>query len=366
MDLGVSSRIGLGSALDLEKVQSFLPLSRKPLKENPCCVEHAYLVACEFFFPTISPTIVRHRSVRRREYPKSPVGLFLRLARNRPGMGQSIGDRLLWKPAAKGDGDGHRKHMMKMVAPDLRSRPRSVTAVSRQATRNCPAWKRTLDVVFIAMAAPTVAPFMGLIALYVKCVSKGPVFFKQERVGYRGSTFICYKFRSMQANAEVKSHKDHTTQLMGRSDLPMVKMDAKGDSRLIPMGVILRATGLDELPQLWNVLRGEMSLVGPRPCVPYEYEQYQEWQKRRFDVVPGLTGLWQVSGKNLTTFNEMIKLDLQYAESLSMWLDIKIILKTIPALVQLAYRMKKLKGQAIYSANSEANQGPMSANGSEK
>jgi lipopolysaccharide/colanic/teichoic acid biosynthesis glycosyltransferase len=113
----------------------------------------------------------------------------------------------------------------------------------------------------------------------------------------------------------------------------MVKLDAKGDHRLIPLGSFLRATGLDELPQLLNVLRGEMSIVGPRPCLPYEYENYQPRQKRRFEVVPGLTGLWQVSGKNKTTFAEMINLDIFYAENQSLRLDIAIMLRTPPALI---------------------------------
>jgi lipopolysaccharide/colanic/teichoic acid biosynthesis glycosyltransferase len=225
----------------------------------------------------------------------------------------------------------------------VRPRNRSETTISKQATNNTPVWKRTLDVVFIVLAAPTVVPFMAAIAVFIKLASKGPILFKQERIGYLGSTFVCYKFRSMRVNAEVKSHKDHTTHLIKKSDVPMVKMDVKGDTRLIPLGSILRATGLDELPQLWNVLRGEMSLVGPRPCVPYEYDQYLPWQKQRFDVVPGLTGLWQVSGKNMTTFNEMINLDILYTKQSSISLDLKIILKTIPALIKLARQSRKLR-----------------------
>jgi lipopolysaccharide/colanic/teichoic acid biosynthesis glycosyltransferase len=114
----------------------------------------------------------------------------------------------------------------------------------------------------------------------------------------------------------------------------MVKLDAQRDPRLIPLGAFLRSSGLDELPQLLNVLRGEMSLVGPRPCIPYEYELYDAWQRRRFEAVPGLTGLWQVSGKNQTTFPEMIALDIRYAETCSLWLDLEIILRTPVALWQ--------------------------------
>ena len=211
-----------------------------------------------------------------------------------------------------------------------------------------------MDIVFICMSAPVVLPLMGLIALYIKCVSKGPIFFKQERVGYRGTTFLCYKFRSMKQNADVSGHKDYTTSLIRGSDRPMIKLDAKGDSRVIPLGGILRASGLDELPQLINVLKGEMSLVGPRPCVPYEYEQYLPWQKQRFDVAPGLTGLWQVSGKNLTTFNEMINMDIYYGHHLSFWFDLKIIAKTIPALFELAYRTKQLTKAKTRAAAGES------------
>ena len=218
-----------------------------------------------------------------------------------------------------------------------------VTAISEAAVHNSPVWKRAMDVGFILLSAPVVLPLMAAIAVYIKLVSKGAVLFKQERVGFKGQSFTCYKFRSMKPNADVRGHRDHTTHLIRTSHLPMIKLDATGDSRLIPCGRLLRASGLDELPQLWNVLRGEMSLVGPRPCVPYEYEQYLEWQKQRFDVAPGLTGLWQVSGKNMTTFNEMIKLDIEYGRRRSLFLDLTIIAKTIPALFELAYRTRKLK-----------------------
>jgi len=184
---------------------------------------------------------------------------------------------------------------------------------------------------------------LGLgVALVVICGSRGPVFFRQRRVGYKGREFTLFKFRTMQVDAETGSHRDHFRQLMER-EVPMTKLDARSDPRLIPLGATLRATGLDELPQLINVLRGEMSLVGPRPCIPYEYELYQPWQRRRFDAVAGLTGLWQVSGKNRTTFNEMIRLDIEYSERVSLWLDLKIILKTLPALGQQCLESRALK-----------------------
>ena len=156
----------------------------------------------------------------------------------------------------------------------------------------------------------------------VRIVSKGPVLFRQERVGYLGQRFMCFKFRTMFVNSDTNVHQGHLDQLMD-SDAPLIKMDSKGDPRIIPFGKLLRATGLDELPQLLNVLRGEMSLVGPRPCLPYEYNKYQRWQKERFNTLPGLTGLWQVGGKNKTTFTEMICLDIRYARTRTLWLDLK-------------------------------------------
>jgi lipopolysaccharide/colanic/teichoic acid biosynthesis glycosyltransferase len=136
----------------------------------------------------------------------------------------------------------------------------------------------------------------------------------------------------MHAGAATSAHQGHTTQLI-KSEMPMKKLDLGNDPRVIPFGSILRATGLDELPQVINILRGEMSLVGPRPCIPYEYEMYQPWQRRRFNAAPGLTGLWQVSGKNRTTFKQMINLDIEYSERASLGLDLLIIFKTLPAIV---------------------------------
>ena len=193
-------------------------------------------------------------------------------------------------------------------------------------------WKRTLDVLLILVALPFLIPLAVFVALLIRSVSDGPILFRQERVGLRGRRFMCFKFRTMFVNAETTAHQGHLQQLMN-SNAPMTKMDSKGDPRIIPFGVLLRASGLDELPQLINVLRGEMSLVGPRPCIPYEYERYQPWQRERFNTVPGLTGLWQVSGKNKTTFTEMIQLDIKYAREKSLWWDLKIILMTVPALV---------------------------------
>jgi exopolysaccharide production protein ExoY len=196
-----------------------------------------------------------------------------------------------------------------------------------------PRWKRALDFCCIAITAPAWAIVGSAIYLIVKLVSPGPAFFKQERVGYRGKTFECLKFRTMSVNADTGVHQGHLEQLM-TSNTPMTKLDSAGDKRVIPLGRVLRSLGLDELPQLLNVLRGDMSLVGPRPCLPYEYEQYLPRHKQRLATVPGLTGLWQVSGKNRTTFEEMVELDVRYAAKQSLFLDLKIILLTPMAIIQ--------------------------------
>ena len=194
-----------------------------------------------------------------------------------------------------------------------------------------PHWKRILDVSFTLLTLPLILPAAMLIAIVIRVVSEGPVLFKQERVGYLGRRFMCFKFRTMYLGADVAIHQGHLHNLID-SNTPMTKMDHR-DPRIIPLGRLLRSSGLDELPQLLNVLRGDMSLVGPRPCMPYEYDKYLPWQRERFTTSPGLTGLWQVSGKNRTTFLEMIHLDIQYARRKSIWLDLQIIFRTIPALL---------------------------------
>ncbi len=204
--------------------------------------------------------------------------------------------------------------------------------ISSPDSISVPRWKRLLDIAIILVALPLLFPLMLAIALMIWIVSDGPILFRQERIGYRGRRFMCFKFRTMAAGNDTAVHKGHLHNLM-KSDVPMVKMDLKGDPRIIRFGVPLRSSGLDELPQIINVLRGEMSLVGPRPCVPYEYAEYLPQQKERFNTLPGLTGLWQVSGKNKTTFAEMIQLDIDYSRKKTLWLDCKIILKTIPALI---------------------------------
>ncbi len=217
-----------------------------------------------------------------------------------------------------------------MVLPDKQS---SVPSAESAGKTNIPAWKRALDVFCIVVTAPAWAIIGAVTYLIVKLVSPGPAFFKQERIGYRGRSFGCYKFRTMSVNADTGVHQGHLEQLM-TANTPMTKLDSAGDKRLIPFGRVLRSLGLDELPQIINVLRGEMSLVGPRPCLPYEYEQYLPRHKKRLAAAPGLTGLWQVSGKNRTTFEEMVDLDVEYAARQSLFLDLKIILLTPLAIIQ--------------------------------
>jgi exopolysaccharide production protein ExoY len=221
-------------------------------------------------------------------------------------------------------------------------------------THRLPSWKRAIDITFSLAAMPVLAFCTLLTATVMALVSPGPVLFRQERVGYRGRRFMCYKFRTMHVGADCKIHREHCKQLI-ESNAPMVKMDARGDSRLIPGSRLIRASGLDELPQIINVLRGEMSLVGPRPCMPYEYEKYLPWQRARCNAMPGLTGLWQVSGKNRTTFDEMIRLDIHYAENRSGWLDLKIMARTAPALfLQLRDTGKGLKASAQTARSEQA------------
>ncbi len=215
-----------------------------------------------------------------------------------------------------------------MISP---ASPTTSTLFASPARPPRPLWKRTLDLTLCTLALPLLAVVTAGVALWIRLFAPGPVFFRQERVGYKGRRFLLYKFRTMSANADVSSHRAHVASLLG-GDRPMVKLDAARDNRLIPGGWLLRASGLDELPQLLNVLRGEMSFVGPRPCVPYEYEHYTAAQRARFSSLPGLTGLWQVSGKNRTTFAEMIRLDVEYHHRCSLLLDLRIIVLTLPAL----------------------------------
>jgi len=215
----------------------------------------------------------------------------------------------------------------------------SLPAAARHSPTGIPVWKRCLDIACILLVAPLVLPLMVVIAAVVKLVSPGPALFRQVRIGYRGQPFTCFKFRTMRVDAATDIHDGHVAKLQ-TSNEPMVKLDAKGDPRIIPCGNFLRALGLDEAPQIFNVLRGEMSLVGPRPCIPNEYKRYTPRHRMRLDAAPGLTGLWQVSGKNQTTFEQMIDLDIRYARTLSLSQDLRILLKTIPAIWSQAQQQR--------------------------
>jgi len=190
------------------------------------------------------------------------------------------------------------------------------------------AMKRAMDIVLAATGLILSAPLMGLVALFIRWDSPGPILFRQVRVGRDGRLFTLYKFRSMRVGAEEEKAQ---LQDLNEATGPLFKI--RDDPRLTRVGRILRRLSIDELPQLWNVLRGDMSLVGPRPPVPSEVEQYLPWHRKRLAIDPGMTGLWQVSGRSELTFDEMVMLDLYYAENWSLWLDFKIILRTIPTVI---------------------------------
>jgi lipopolysaccharide/colanic/teichoic acid biosynthesis glycosyltransferase len=198
-------------------------------------------------------------------------------------------------------------------------------------------WKRGLDLSCIALSLPIVLPLMALIVIWIRLVSRGPALFCQERIGKDGKKFVLYKFRSMKMNALTSLHESYLKHLV-KSDSPMIKLDLLCDSRVIPGGCLLRAAGLDELPQLLNVLRGEMSLVGPRPCLAQEYVFFSTEQRERFGVPPGLTGSWQVSGKNRATFSEMNEMDIHYARETSLFMDLAIMLKTPSVLIHQMFQ----------------------------
>jgi exopolysaccharide biosynthesis polyprenyl glycosylphosphotransferase len=188
--------------------------------------------------------------------------------------------------------------------------------------------KRAVDIVGSIACMLVTAPLMGLITLAIKIDSPGPIIFRQTRVGLDGKLFEMYKFRSMRQGAEGELEDLHEL-----DEVDGVTFKIKKDPRTTRVGRFLRRTSLDELPQFWNVLRGEMSLVGPRPNLPEEVGCYVEWHKKRLQVPPGITGMWQVSGRSLLSFDETVLLDLYYVENWSLWLDCKILLRTVPTVL---------------------------------
>ena len=196
--------------------------------------------------------------------------------------------------------------------------------------------KRAIDIAASLLALLVFSPILVVIAVLIKLTSRGPVLYCQKRVGQYGRLFDFYKFRSMFVNNDPKIHQDYVAKLIEgvqhvRQSNGLYKL--VNDPRVTQVGRVLRHTSLDELPQFFNVLRGDMSLVGPRPPVPYEFERYRTWHRRRvLEIKPGLTGLWQVKGRSRTTFDEMVRMDLHYARTRSLWLDLKIILQTPAAM----------------------------------
>ncbi|MHB8616339.1 MAG: sugar transferase [Candidatus Acidiferrales bacterium] len=217
--------------------------------------------------------------------------------------------------------------------PDLEERNKSA--------RFSRSFKRAIDLVGSLLLLILLSPLLAAIAIAIKLDSQGPVLFKQDRVGQYGTRFTFLKFRSMVVECDPNIHKEYIQRFIaGESGVQQADTKGRGvfklarDSRVTRFGRWLRKTSLDELPQLLNVLRGEMSLVGPRPPIPYELESYYVWHTRRIlETKPGITGLWQVRGRSRTTFDDMVRMDLQYARTWSLWLDLRILLQTPHAVI---------------------------------
>jgi lipopolysaccharide/colanic/teichoic acid biosynthesis glycosyltransferase len=201
-------------------------------------------------------------------------------------------------------------------------------------------FKRAMDITGSAFALIVLLPLFAIIALAIKATSKGPVLFSQERLGQYGKKFSFLKFRSMRKDCDSKIHQEYVSNFIagqvpsanGNGTTATFKIQK--DPRITPIGSILRKTSLDELPQFWNVLVGEMSLVGPRPPVEYEFRAYNIWHRRRvLEIKPGITGLWQVDGRSRTQFDDMVRMDLKYARAWSIWLDVEILLRTPVAVI---------------------------------
>ncbi|MBL8888604.1 MAG: sugar transferase [Planctomycetaceae bacterium] len=217
------------------------------------------------------------------------------------------------------------------VGEDVVEQQQKIQAFQSLKARPTPIWKRVIDCLVSGALVIVLAPLLILIAIYIRMVSRGPVFFTQPRLGLMGNEFTIYKFRTLKCSqTATEDHKEYVANLSA-TDSVLEKPDLS--SRMIPGGKFLRQTSLDELPQLLNILQGSMSLVGPRPDV-MDWRDYKPEQLRRFEVVPGVTGLWQVSGKNRLTFEQMIKKDVHYVDHRSLWLDLQILFKTFGLLLQ--------------------------------
>lgn len=235
-------------------------------------------------------------------------------------------------PEESGKGSGDHTANIRLY-PEMRK---------RETARRIPlAVKRCIDVIGSAAALLLFSPVFAIVAAAIKLTSKGPVLFRQERLGQHGTPFTVLKFRSMRTDCDTKIHQQYVEQFIaGRADgnssaveKPVYKIQR--DPRITSIGRFIRKTSLDELPQFWNVLRGDMSLVGPRPSLAYEYRAYELWHRRRvLEIKPGITGLWQVEGRSRTRFDEMVRLDLKYARVWSVWLDLRILAQTPAAVIQ--------------------------------
>jgi lipopolysaccharide/colanic/teichoic acid biosynthesis glycosyltransferase len=201
--------------------------------------------------------------------------------------------------------------------------------------------KRVLDLSLAILAVAVLSPALALLAAIIRTTSTGPAIFKQTRIGQFGRPFTVYKFRTMYADADSRLHQSYVeAYVLGEVETPPhadseAPFKLAHDPRITPVGRWLRRTSLDELPQLFNVLRGEMSLVGPRPDVPYSVALYKDWHKQRLAALPGLTGLWQIRGRGRVSFDEMMRLDCEYVQRQSLRLDCEIILKTVPAVLSM-------------------------------
>ncbi len=232
------------------------------------------------------------------------------------------------------EGGGHGGPIDPALYPDLLYGP--------DQRRGARLVKRSMDIIGSLGALLLLSPVLAVIALLIKLTSEGPVLFKQKRIGQYGRRFTFLKFRSMYADSGHGIHEEYVKALIagdacaqqaaGSEHTSSYKLT--NDPRITPLGRFLRRSSLDELPQFYNVLKGEMSLVGPRPPIPYEYQAYEQWHRRRLLAVkPGITGLWQVEGRSRVKFNDMVRLDLSYASTWSPWLDVKILLRTPGAVV---------------------------------
>ena len=201
--------------------------------------------------------------------------------------------------------------------------------------------KRCVDLVLALLGLIVVAPLMGVVALIIKRSSPGPILFVQDRLGRDGRPFRFYKFRSMEHNSDDAIHRQFAAMFINGDEDGCTDTNAgdkifklKRDPRVTRIGTWLRRTSLDELPQLFNSLKGEMSLVGPRPPIAYEIENYQPWHMERLKAVPGLTGLWQVSGRSSVSFDQMVRLDIRYINDWTPWQDVAILARTVPVVLK--------------------------------